>query len=48
MLCNNISNKKQIAVCTVVLNAYIERCAHCEKKVETGRAALLSVACLFF
>jgi hypothetical protein len=34
-------------VCTLVLNAYIERCVHCEKKVETERAALSSVACSF-
>jgi hypothetical protein len=36
-------SKKQITVCTVVLNVYIERCVHCEKKVETERAVLLSV-----
>jgi hypothetical protein len=39
--------KKQITVCNVVLNAYIERCVHWEKKVETERVVLLSVACSF-
>jgi hypothetical protein len=37
-----------MTVCTVVLtNAYIERCVYYEKKVETERAVLSSVACSF-